>query len=81
LHYTIAFTEKADKDLQKLPPETQRRILDKIKLLQNDLTGDVKRLTNFSPEYRPRVGDYRILFETSDNKIVIHLVRHCKDAY
>lgn len=81
MQYTIAFTKKADKDLQKLPLETQRRILDKIKLLQNDVTGDVKRLTNFTPEYRLRVGDYRVLFETSDNKVVIHRIRHRKDAY
>jgi mRNA interferase RelE/StbE len=81
LHYTIEFTKKADKDLQKLPTETQLRILEKIKLLHNDLTGDVKHLTHFTPEYRLRAGDYRILFETSDNKVVIHRIRHRKDAY
>ena len=46
------------------------RIMSKIEKLEDDLVGDVKRLTNFTPEYRLRVGDYRVLFElggTGDN--------------
>jgi hypothetical protein len=33
-----------------------RRIVEKIKSMREDLAGDVKRLTNFTPEYRLRVG-------------------------
>ncbi|MFX0197594.1 MAG: type II toxin-antitoxin system RelE/ParE family toxin [Candidatus Hodarchaeota archaeon] len=33
------------------------------------------------PEYRLRVGDYRVLFETEKNKISIYRIRHRKDAY
>jgi mRNA interferase RelE/StbE len=81
LNYEVLFAKKADKDLQKLPSHIQQRIVEKIKLLREDLTGDVKHLTNFIPQYRLRVGDYRALFEISDNTIVIHRVLHCKDAY
>ena len=49
--------------------------------MQNDLTGDVKRLTNFTPEYRLRVGDYRVLFEIEGQAVVIYRVLHRKDAY
>lgn len=49
--------------------------------MKDDLAGDVKRLTNFSPEYRLRVGDYRVLFEVDGNKIVIYRIKHRKDAY
>lgn len=45
------------------------------------LTGDVKKLTNFTPEYRLRVGNYRLLFALEDNKIVIYRVQHRKDSY
>jgi len=43
--------------------------------------GDVKQLTNFTPEYRLRVGDYRVLFEIEGAKIVVYRVRHRREAY
>jgi mRNA interferase RelE/StbE len=52
-----------------------------MEMLANDLAGNVKRLTNFIPEYRLRVGDYRILFEVEERKIFIYRVVHRKDAY
>jgi mRNA interferase RelE/StbE len=45
------------------------------------LKGDVKRLTDFTPEYRLRVGDYRILFEIEETTIIIYRIRHRRDAY
>ena len=58
-----AFKPRAIKDLQALPVDQRRRIVEKIEALVPSLMGDVKRLTNFTPEYRLRVGDYRALFE------------------
>ena len=48
--------------------------------MTDDLTGDVKQLTNFTPEYRLRVGNYRVLFEIQGNTIV-YGVRHRREAY
>lgn len=45
------------------------------------LAGDVKRLTNFTPEYRLRVGDYRILFEIEKKSIIVYRVRHRREVY
>ena len=59
----------------------QSRILQKIELLQHGLTGDIKRLTNFTPEYRLRVGDYRILFEILEGSIIVYRILHRRDAY
>ncbi|MGH8613156.1 MAG: type II toxin-antitoxin system RelE family toxin, partial [Gammaproteobacteria bacterium] len=33
-------------------------------------------MANFTPEYRLRVGDYRVLFEIEGNTIVVYGVRH-----
>ncbi|MGH8521690.1 MAG: type II toxin-antitoxin system RelE family toxin [Gammaproteobacteria bacterium] len=49
--------------------------------MTEDLTGDVKHLTNFTPEYRLRVGNYRVLFEIQGNTIVVYGVRHRREAY
>lgn len=81
MNYQVEFKPKAIKDLQSLPVEVQSRVLTKIELMQNNLTGDVKRLTNYAPEYRLRVGDYRVLFEIEEDILVIYRVKHRKDAY
>ncbi len=49
--------------------------------MSDDLKGDVKRLTNFTPEYRLRVGDYRVLLEVEEKTIVIYRIRHRREAY
>ena len=79
--YEIGFKPRAMRDLKGIDRRDAQRVFDKIKLLRNDLAGDVKRLTNSSHEYRLRVGVYRILFEVEGDKVVIYRVRHRKDAY
>ncbi|MBD1214961.1 type II toxin-antitoxin system RelE/ParE family toxin [Dolichospermum circinale CS-1225] len=81
MHYQIEFKPKAIKDLQKIPVNDRERIINKIEAMQDDLQGDVKRLTNFTPEYRLRVGDYRILFELAEQTIIVYRVKHRSKAY
>jgi len=81
MRYEVVLKPKAIKDLQKLPPNIQTRILDKVEMMQDDLCGDVKHLTNLTPEYRLRVGDYRILFELETEAIVIYRIKHRSEAY
>lgn len=49
--------------------------------MSNNLKGDIKKLTNFTPEYRLRVRNYRVLFEIEDKNIIIYLIKHRKDSY
>ena len=81
MHYQIEFKPKAIKDLQKIPVNDRERIINKIEAMQDDLQGDVKRLTNFTPEYRLRVGYYRILFELAEQTIIVYRVKHRSKAY
>ena len=81
MNYTVEFKPKAQKDLDDLTPDVRRRIIGKLERLQDDLAGDVKRLTNFTPEFRLRVGDHRVLFEVEGRRVVIYRVRHRREAY
>ena len=81
MKYQIEFNPKAVKDFKKLSPDTQKRISIKLSALQDNLQGDIKKLTNFYPEYRLRVGNYRILFEIEDNNLIIHRIKHRQSAY
>ncbi len=79
--YQVEFKPRAIKDLKVLPVAEHRRVVSKIEVLQNNLGGDVKQLTNFTTEYRLRVGNYRVLFEVEDDKVIVYRIVHRKDAY
>ncbi|MBK7353857.1 MAG: type II toxin-antitoxin system RelE/ParE family toxin [Nitrosomonas sp.] len=79
--YLVELMPKAIKDLKNLPRSDSKKVIEKIKALENGLSGDIKKLTNFSPEYRLRVGNYRVLFETENKKIIIYRVKHRKETY
>ena len=81
MKYFIEFKPKAVKDLKNLSKQMQGKILEKIQSMENDLAGDVKKLTNFTPEYRLRVGNYRVLFEIEDSNIVVYRVKSRDKAY
>ncbi len=67
--YQIELKPRAIRDLKGIDRTQVRRISEKISLMKDDLAGDVKRLTQFTPEFRLRVGDYRVLFEIEGQKV------------
>ena len=79
--YSIEFRPAALKELSRLSPEVAQRVADKLEQLKTDLAGDVKRLRNFVPRYRLRVGDWRVLFEISGTVVQIWHVSHRRDLY
>ena len=81
MRYRIAFSKAAVRDMQRLAPPVERRISGKIAGLAEDLHGDVKRLRNFAPRYRLRVGDWRVLFDIEGDCVVVHHVSHRSEAY
>lgn len=81
MRYRVEFRPRALKDLQQLNRGDQQRILAKTELLTMNLQGDVKRLKNFSPSYRLRVGDYRVLFEIDADLVIVYRIKHHRQAY
>lgn len=81
MKYNIEFKPRAIKDLKPLPRIENYKILEKIEDLRNDLAGDVKKLTNHAPEYRLRIGNYRVLFEVEGENVIIYRIKHRKESY
>lgn len=81
MKYRVELKPRAIKDCKNIDRKIAKIIFSKIESLSNNLSGDVKKLANFTPEYRLRVGDYRVLFETEGDKIIIYRIRHRKEAY
>ncbi len=81
MKYDVQFKPRAVKDIESLPVRAQSKVIRDIEKMSDGLKGDVKKLTDFTPEYRLRVGDYRVLFELENHSIVIYRVRHRRDVY
>jgi mRNA interferase RelE/StbE len=81
MKYDIQFKPRARKDIEGLPSRIQARVLAQIEEMSDDLRGDVKRLTDFTPEYRLRIGKYRVLFEIAGKTIIVYRIRHRREAY
>ncbi|MBT3194694.1 MAG: type II toxin-antitoxin system RelE/ParE family toxin [Verrucomicrobia bacterium] len=82
MKYTVGLKPRASKDLRRIQKQDASRIADALERLTDNLLGDVKRLTNFTPEYRLRVGQYRVLFEVeNENEIVVYRIVHRREAY
>lgn len=83
-NYPLVFDDKVIKDLKKIDQAWQRKILKaiKTKLAVNPLI--VKKLVgDLSPYYRFRVGNYRVIYEVIEQRVVINVVkiRHRKAVY
>lgn len=81
---TYEFTKRADRQLCKLPLSIQRRIVTKIKYYVE--TGDPLHFATVvggtaGRVYRFRVGDYRVIFDWEDDKIVVTEVGHRDSVY
>ena len=79
--YLVELMPKAIKDLKALPKSDAKKVIEKIRSLEKGLNGDIKKLTNFTPEYRLRVGSYRVLFEIEEQRIFVYRIKHRKEAY
>ena len=82
--YKIVFYDKVIKDFKKIDKPWQKKILKviKTKLVKNPFLGK-KLVGDLSPFYRLRVGDYRIIYDIADAKIIVTVVRvkHRKEVY
>jgi len=56
MKYNIQFKPRAVKDIERLSSRIQLQIIKGIEAMSDDLKGNVKRLTNFTPEYHGAKG-------------------------
>ena len=78
----INIRKSAIKDLKNIPKDEKERIYNKIMELKNfPEIPNIKKLSNFEPAYRLRVGNYRILFDVFEDNIEIGRILHRKESY
>jgi mRNA interferase RelE/StbE len=74
--FTLVYTSRALKDLEKLSKAVNRRIVAALERLagEDDPERSVKRLRD-SPLYSLRVGAYRVILDIRREKITIFVLR------
>jgi len=78
----IAWTEQAKTDLRVIDQATALRILRIVARYLATGVGDVKQLQDIEPpEFRLRVGDYRVRFHDLGDSILVLAVKHRREAY
>jgi mRNA interferase RelE/StbE len=78
----VEWTETARKGLAKLDRDSARRIKQAVERFAQTSSGDMKKLQGIDPpEYRLRVGDYRVRFDQDNETIRILRVRNRREAY
>ena len=82
--YTVEIARRAVKSIVKLPGHEQQKIRAAIDILADEpRPPSCTKLSGEDSVYRVRIGDYRILYEVIDVRLVIHVVRvgHRRDVY
>ena len=78
----IVWTDQARSELRTIDQPTALRILHALARYLEVAEGDVKRLQGIEPpEFRLRVGDYRVRFHEHGDTIRITAVKHRREAY
>jgi mRNA interferase RelE/StbE len=81
MKYQVELKPTAVKDLKSMPSNDVSKVMARLESLTDDMKGHVKKLTNFTPEYRMRAGNYRALFEVEGDRIIVYRIKHRKDVY
>ena len=87
MKYTVEYTQQAVRDLRKLDKQTRTFILSWIEKnlvnCENPRQHGKGLTANRSGQWRYRVGDYRLIADIQDDKVVILLLHigHRRDVY
>jgi len=80
--YSIEFSRNAEKQFDKLEKNLQKRIINVLERVKINPFKFVKKIEN-SNYYRLRIGDYRLILDIIQNKLIIFVIElgHRKNIY
>ncbi len=82
--YVVILKPSARKAVLKLDRDTQRKIVRLLEALAvNPRPVGVTKLQGADDLYRVRIGDYRVVYEIQDGKLIVLVLRvaHRRDVY
>lgn len=83
--FTVRLTPSFKRDVEKLPPTTQTKVLGELKRLEASPFGPppkVKKLKGKDiGQWRLEIWPYRVRYDVIGHAVVLYRVRHRKDIY
>jgi mRNA interferase RelE/StbE len=82
--YRVSLSPSAARELRKFDPDVRRRIQAALDLLATEPRPPAAtRLVGGSGEWRVRTGDYRIVYEINDDRLLVLVLRmaHRREVY
>ena len=82
--YAVTFARSARRELEALDRSLIARVLNRIEALAREpRPAGCRKLVGQGNLWRIRVGDYRVIYEVEDRRLVVDIVavRHRSDAY
>lgn len=81
--YSIEIKRSAAREIEGLPRKDRERVVARIGSLANDPRPPGCEKLSHDDKYRVRQGDYRILYQITDRRLVVTVVRvgHRRDVY
>jgi mRNA interferase RelE/StbE len=84
MSYRLIIKPAAQRDMRRLQPAVQRRILARLGNIEADPRGSGSvKLARARATYRVRVGDWRIVYEIDDARLMVFvtIVAHRREVY
>lgn len=80
--FEVLLSDRAAKELGKLPRKVQVRLVNKLEQAAEDPARFFRRMTG-EDAHRLRVGDYRVLADigAEDRRILVHRIGHRRTIY
>ena len=82
--YQIVLAPSAARQLRKFDPDIRRRIQAVLELLaENPRPPAATQLVGGAGEWRVRTGDYRVIYEIDDGRLLVLVLRmgHSREVY
>jgi mRNA interferase RelE/StbE len=82
--YEVYLERAAENDLKRLPTTTFHRIISQIRALaENPRHSGCRKLAGSKNDWRIRIGDHRVLYETDEKVKAVRImrVRHRREVY
>ena len=82
--YNLEWKKSTKKDLRKIPKDQVSKIIVTVeKLILDPYPDGYVKLSGSEFSYRIRIGDYRVIYEVFEERILIEIVKvkHRKDIY
>ncbi len=82
--YRIEWKTSASRELKRLDRSVVPRVVEAVgQLSQDPFPRGCRKLKGSEHRYRIRVGDYRVVYQVAEERLMVEIVRvrHRRDAY